>query len=152
MIKIPLKFINNQIILPAIVSFPNYRVRYKPVQFIIDTGSSRSFLSEGDALRLQIPINRLSEDETIMRMGGSKYYLVKTKEFEMLLKDENNSGKTINLPSFAISRGTKKTQEAILESQNFPSIIGTDFFVLNNLKLHFSPNSKEIYLGMEDSN
>ena len=154
MIKIPLKFIDNQLRVIAYLDAPNYRVRLKPISFIIDTGSSKSFLSEGEALRINFPLNCLTESEPIIRMGGSKYHLFTTKPISLLFKTNNEKLHKISLEKFSISKASKKTNEAKQESQNFPSILGTDFFIINNLVLHFNPNKQEemfIYENKEDT-
>ena len=149
MTRIPLKFINNQIKADVLLDAESYRIRLKPIKFIIDTGSSRSFLSEGDALSIKMPLESLSHMESI-RMGGSKYNLFGTKKMALLLRTDEDKLYKIPLPSFAVSRATKKTEEARQESQNFPSIIGTDFFTANKMFLHFDPSESNIYLGTKE--
>lgn len=147
MTNIPLKFIDNQLRVAPLTSA--YRFKYSPINFIIDTGSPKSFVSYGEAIRLKIPINSLSETQ-IIRMGGSKYKLLQTKEFEFNFRNDQNKLHKIKFGKFLVAINTKSTQEAIAESQNFPSILGTDFFMLNNLFLHFDPNSNDFYIGIKD--
>ncbi|MFH1209679.1 MAG: hypothetical protein V1663_02730 [archaeon] len=143
MIRIPLMFVDNQVRVNALLYAPNYRVTYKPISFIIDTGSPKSFLSEGEALRINFPLNSLTISEPIIRMGGSKYHLFTTKPISLLFKTDDKKLHKINLEKFSVSKASKKTDEAKRESHNFPSIIGTDFFIINNLVLHFNPNKQE---------
>ena len=147
--KIPLKFIDGRIVVTPSVSAESYRIRYKPTFFIVDTGSSRSFISHGEALRLQIPINSLSHAEPL-RMGGSRYDLLQTKQFLFNFKTDEGKFYPIKTSKFFVALGTKKTEDAIIESQNFPSIIGTDFLMLNKLYLHFDPHSNEMYIGIKE--
>ena len=146
--RIPLKFIDGRIVVTPSISAESYRIRYKPVSFIVDTGSSKSFMSHGDALRLQIPISSLSHTEPL-RMGGSRYELLQTKPFLFHFKTEEIKLYPIKTSKFFVALGTKKTEEAITESQNFPSILGTDFLMTNKLYLHFDPHNNEMYLSIK---
>ncbi len=139
--RIPLKFVAGQLILNSVVTSPAYRIGFKKIIFVIDTGSSRSFFSEGEAFKFSLPINSLPKLEN-MRMGGSPYELFKTKGFTFHFKIEDNKTYSLKLDYFAVSKTTRKTGKAQTESQNFPSIIGTDFFVQNNMALHFNPNNE----------
>ena len=147
--KVPLRFINNQIEAKVIIDAEAYRIRYKPITFIVDTGSSRSFISERDAMQLKLPIDILTNPESI-RMGGSKYDLLQTKKMKLMLKTEENTTQEIVMPQFAITRATKKTEEARRESQCLPSILGTDFFTINSLLLHFDPRDNDSYVAKKE--
>lgn len=150
MIKIPLQFIQQQLRISVIISSPHYRVRLKPVTFIVDTGSPRSFLSEGEALKLGLPTNALTHDSQI-RMGGSIYNLYKTKSFNFIFKTENQQTVSMNSASFFVAKTTRKTEDAKRESENFPCIVGTDFFIEHLLCLFFDPSNNEYYIGRKDA-
>lgn len=117
MIKIPLKFINDQITLGALIDLPNHRIRYKRILFILDTGSQKSFLSEGDALRVNFPFSSLSNPELI-RMGGAKYNLFPIKPVSIIFKTDQDKSHKIELGDFSIARSTKRTEDAKIESEN----------------------------------
>ena len=151
MMRIPLKFVNGRILVLATLSAPNYRVSLKPVWFVVDTGSAKSFLSEGEALRLQIPMESLSLLEPI-RMGGATYQLYRTKQVKLFFKNDQNGVYTINLENFALSRTGSKKEASKRESENFPSILGTDFLIKNNLALYFDPVNNEAYLIVKTEN
>ena len=151
MIKIPLRFIDDQIHVKALLDAPNYRMRFKPVFFILDTGSPRSFLSEGEALRLQFPINTFTETKgELLRMDGAKYHIFNTKPISLSFRTDQDQLHKIDFKNFAFVKSIKNTEEAKIESQNFPSILGVDFFILNNLFLHLDPKNNDIYIGSKD--
>jgi len=148
--KIPIKFDKNfQLKVSVNISSPSYKIGIKPILFLIDTGSPKSFFSEGDALRLALPLNSMADQE-VVTMVGSKYNLLKTKQFKFYFRTVGDKLHIIELNNFFITKTTKKTQEGKLESQNIPSILGTDFFVLNNLKLHFDPNKEDNYIEVSN--
>ena len=147
--KFPLKLIDDQIVANIILSSNKYRIGLKLVNFIVDTGSPKSFLSEGDALRLQIPIDSLREP-TPIRMGGGRYQVFKTKSFSFFFKKDDNETHKIEMPNFFVAKTAKKSDQAIFESQNFPSILGVDFFMMNSLSLHFDPNSNIMYIELKE--
>ena len=149
MTKIPLRFTQGRIIADVMLDTEAYRIRYKPIKFMIDTGSSRSFLSEKDAYNIKMPLGGLHQEEAI-KMGGSKYELCKTKKVTLIFRTEENQIHKVTMPSFTVSRSTKKSEEARQESYGIPSIIGTDFFIANKMFLHFDPSESNIYLGANE--
>lgn len=146
--KIPLQFINGTLILPALIRSPSYRIGFKKLSFIIDTGSPKTFISEKDALIFQIPFNALKFKEHI-KLGGSKYELLSGKNVKLCFKTEEEKLIDFNF-SLTVSRTTKSTKEGILESRSCPSIIGTDFLAQNDLSLYFQPSKGVYYIEKEN--
>lgn len=140
--KFPLEFIGGSIFLPGIVSSSNYRLGFSKLSFIIDTGSPTTFISEKDALSLQIPFKALRFKEH-MRLGGSKYELLSGKRIKIYFKTDESKLTSFDF-DLIVAKTTKKTHIGIQEARSCPSIIGTDFLIQNNLGLIFWP-SKGIY-------
>lgn len=57
--KIPLLYSNGRIVANTLFSSQKYRLTYRTILFVVDTGSSETFLGYGDALRLGLPINQM---------------------------------------------------------------------------------------------
>lgn len=149
MIKIPLKFINGQIIVNMIIASSVYRIGFQRIPFVFDTGSPESFLSERDALKLKLPLSQLSIGK-IVNLASSKYNLLKTRQFSFYIKTQEEKSHKIDYENFLIAKTTKKKQENIAESQHLPSILGVDFLLRNNLILYFDPGKNEAYFIVKE--
>jgi phosphorylcholine metabolism protein LicD len=142
--KIPLQFVQGKIILPAVITSSNYRFGFRKISFLIDTGSPKTFISEKDAMVLQIPMKSLKFSEFI-KLGGSKYEMLNGKPVKIYFKNDEGKSKVFDF-SLTIAKTTKKTKEAINESRACPSIIGTDFLTQHDLSLFFRPAKSTCYL------
>lgn len=145
--KFPLKFVNGSLILSGVLTSASYRVGFKRIIFVVDTGSPKTFISEKDALTLQIPMNTLKFLEH-MRLGGSKYELLTGKPIKLYFKTDDEKSKDFDL-DITIAKTTKTSQEGIQEAMSCPSIIGTDFLIKNGLSLIFRPSKDVFYLEKE---
>ena len=148
MMRIPLDFVGDSIVLQGFLRAESYRIPYKKVMFVVDTGSPKTFISERDALAFQLPFSALSFKQFI-RLGGSKYELLGGKHAEVYFRDDD--GKPFKFDyDLTVARTTKKTQDGIAESRSCPSILGTDFLIQHRLGLVFRPAKAEYYLEMDD--
>lgn len=140
--KIPLRLVDGILRVNVILLSKNYHFGAAHVTFVVDTGSDTTFISESDALRLQIPMKAL-EATQIFQMAGSKYSLLFGKECNFYFKTFENKTLRISVPNLPISRSTtKKTQV----DPNIPSILGMDFLIRNGLSLYFNPQKDAMYL------
>jgi len=57
-------------ILYATLRIPQFHI-YRPIRFVIDTGSPQSTICEKDALIMQIPFNRIRKSIRVYGIGGS---------------------------------------------------------------------------------
>lgn len=130
--------------LSGVVTSHNYRIGFRKIPFIIDTGSPKTFISEKDILTFQIPPTALKFKEHI-RLGGSKYEVLTGKPIKIYFKTDDGKSKDFSL-DLTLAKTTKTTEEAIRESRSLPSIIGTDFLIQNNLGLYFYPSKSTYYL------
>ncbi len=121
---------------------PKSRTGLMPIEFVFDTGSSRSFISYKDALRFNLPINsfRLLEYGYI---AGSTYGF---HEFmhgvRFAFKDERGELARLSMSSFCVVKPTKIRPGARTDAERLPSILGLDFLVQNGLSFHFDPGSE----------
>jgi hypothetical protein len=146
--KIPLQYVAYRICLP--VSFSTAHVGLKQVVFIIDTGSNNTFISQGDAMRLNIPIGNTSFQEHV-NMAGSTYELRKMRDVILRFKNDQGKLETIKFNEFNIALSTQKDQKNIDIANAFPSIIGNDFLTTHKFSLHFTPHKNEAYFERDDS-
>jgi len=146
--KIPLQIVNGRVTVSAVIHSAKYRT-YGRINFYVDTGSNETFISQSDALRLHIPSSTL----TFLRhakIGGSTYELKRINEIKLYFKTEDEKAEIITLPEFAVMQGTKKTEEAIQEANSTPSLIGTDFLMINGFALYFNPAKSVAFLEKND--
>lgn len=146
--RLPLEFIRGSIFLQGIISSSDYRIGLSRISFIVDTGSPTTFISEKDALALQIPFRALRFKEH-MKLGGAKYELLSGKKVKLYFKTDEPKSISFDF-NLTIAKTTKTTQEGIQEARSCPSIIGTDFLIQNKLGLVFWPSKEIFHLEKED--
>ena len=146
--KIPLRYIEawNFLSLPGLISIHRSRIFHQPIEFLIDTGSSLTFISELDFKRLQINKNLLvtSQKERHLRIGGGTYNLftLSTKT-EFHFKTENETSSKFEIPSIEVSLAVSQRDSKMGEGI---SIIGTDFLKTNEMVLHANFKKHDFYL------
>ena len=144
--KIPLKFVDGRLVVNAIIFSPHYHFGASPIIFIVDTGSDATFISESDALTLQISLNALTLIE-VFQMAGAKYKLLQGKEGSLYFKTEENKSLRIEIQTIPLAKSTSKKEQ---HDSGFPSILGTDFLIKNNISLYFNPKKNLMYLEKEE--
>lgn len=146
--KIPLLILERRVQIVSIFSCAGIRV-HGQVKFIVDTGSPLTILSEGDALKLHIPLNALrdvSEEKKHIYMGGSVSELkLIPKEVKLGFENDKKEMKYITLSNLCVAVGTKKDEKHKQISQGSPSILGLDFFEQQELLLHIDPSKNDIF-------
>lgn len=122
----------------ALVRGP-YRI-FGSVKFFIDTGSSISFISEGDAKRMNIPFKILEfKDRTAV--GGVPIMLAEIKSITFSFKTEEGF-----LPITSQKIYVSRILSTKAEVPYYPSIIGVNFLEINKLRLVYSPFEKIAFL------
>ncbi len=96
------------------------------INMIIDTGSTISFISEGDAFRLHIPMSKL-KSEGIAEVGGCTSMLYELKKVVLSFKNEKGKIEKIDLPAIYVLKSTKRDKKNLALSRSLPSAIGVDF-------------------------
>lgn len=119
------------------------------VTFIVDTGSPLTLLSEGDALKLKIPIRSLGappDEKLHIYMGGSVSALkMISKRLTLGFVTDKDQIEYIELPNICVAVGTKRDEKHKRLSQGAPSILGLDFLKEQKLLLHVDPTKESAY-------
>jgi hypothetical protein len=146
--RIPLQIVEDRLRLTAVVECAKLRVRRQLMEFVVDTGSSASYLSDKDVRRLQIPIrSRTAEQE--VDFGGSRFRQILLPAFRLhLLKEEKDEVVTLTVCLNALQT-TKQSEEKRQVAQTLPSILGMDFLKQQRLSLHVLPSEGIAYLQRE---
>ena len=134
--KIPLQIVAERIQISASIRSTKYR---------IFGSSNKTFISQSDSFRLQVPLNSLQQLGHV-KIGGFTYELKRIREIELHFKTEEEKLETITLPEFSVLAGTKKDAAGIQEANTMPSLMGTDFLLKNKLALYFNPSKNIAYL------
>lgn len=145
MYKIPLEVGNDGITLPSGILISRYHVNLSQIFFLIDTGSTASFISPDDVERIHIPINSLQVVDN-MKIGGASSDLMKIEGVELLIKEENGKLIHLKVAEFRVaSKGKRKK-----DKEGFPSILGIDFLHQYRIKLVYNGNLNEAYMEIEE--
>lgn len=147
--RIPLQVIEGRLVLTAVIECKSLRVQRQLMDFVIDTGSPSSYLSDKDARRLQIPIrNKISEEE--VDFGGSRFKQVSLPKVTIyLLKEGTDKGYSEFQVSLSALKTTKTSMKKIQVAQTLPSILGIDFLKEQKLSLHVILTEDLAYLEYE---
>ena len=132
--RIPLQIIEGRLILTAVVECLKLRIHRQIMDFVMDTGSPDSYLSDKDVLRLQIPISDKQSKEEV-NVGGSRFKVVVLPKFKTYLLEENKNHVDLDI-SLSALKTTKTSLKKIQTAQMLPSILGLDFLKEQKLSLH----------------
>lgn len=128
--------------LVATLLFP--RLGLRPMKFIVDTGSPRTFISPTDAIKFKLQ-DYVKEDsiKDSIRMGETEIILGKINNIIMYTKTDNKTIHHITLPDLSIA----KTQIMLdpTNAMKIESILGLDFIIANNFDFHYLPNHDKAY-------
>jgi hypothetical protein len=122
-----------------------WRKIYGRIDAIVDTGSSKTIISEKDALRLQIPLHILEGSE-MAYIGSTPVELFKMGSAILNLRKENDEIESIQFSNICVGRSTKKDEKSKNISLSMPSILGVDFLKEGGFKLIFDPINDIAYL------
>src|SRR3989338_5637750 len=86
--RIPLQVVEGRLVLTTVIECPSLRIHRQFMDFVLDTGSPDSYLSDKDVRRLQIPMkDRPAEGE--VDFGGSRFKQIALPNITMYLLKEN---------------------------------------------------------------
>ncbi len=135
--RIPLQVVEDRLVITAVVECRHLRVRRQVMRFVIDTGSSDSFLSANDVKRLQIPVKGRTS-QGVVDFGGSRFDRISLPKFTLfLLKEDNQKNDYLSfMISLSALKITKVSPGKVLIAEMLPSILGMDFLKEQKLSLH----------------
>ncbi|MCK4637294.1 MAG: hypothetical protein KAT49_05385 [Methanomicrobia archaeon] len=121
------------------------------LEVLIDTGSTGTFISYGDAQKSRIRMNKLPlvENKPIIILG-CKFKRRILKNVIFTFNKEDRSPYIIELPEVTVAGKPIEYLVKGMYHEFIPSIIGTDFLKEYNLSLYFNPSKGKAYLEFED--
>ena len=146
--RIPLQIVKGSLVLNTLLECSSLRVRRQLIRFVVDTGSSDSYLSYKEVKKLQIPIKERPFRGEV-DVGGSRFKVVKLPKFTMyLLKDGSNNYITLKV-SLSALKTTKVSEKKVEIAETLPCILGLDFLKEQKLSLHVVLTEDLAYLQCE---
>ena len=148
--RIPLEIVEGKLVMNSMIECRSLRVRHRFMRFVIDTGSSDSYLSDLDVKRLQIPIKDRRPIGDV-NFGGSTFKQVPLPKFKIYLLMEDNDKNdylTFDVPLTAL-KTTKMAEKKRKVTETLPSILGMDFLREQKLSLHVILTEDLAYLQYE---
>lgn len=148
--RITLQVSEGRLVLAAVIECASLRVPKTIIEFVLDTGSSSSYLSEKEIKRLQIPIkDKPSKGE--VDFGGSRFKQISLPNFKMfLLKDGKQNKEHFDLDlSLSALKTTKVSPKKVQVAEELPSILGLDFLQEQKFSLHVVLTESIAYLQYE---
>jgi len=107
------------------------------IDFVLDTGSSTSFVSYKDALNFNIPLNSLKSADHYYIAGGTYSFRKFPKLMVLAFKDDKDELVRLKMDPFYAVKPTKAKENAKEDAERLPSVLGLDFLVKNGLAFHF---------------
>jgi hypothetical protein len=147
--RISLQIVEDRLILTAVIACPALRIPKQILEFVIDTGSSCSYLSDRDVKRLHVAIKDKSTTGEV-DFGGSRYKQVSLPKIALYaLKEDKEKGYHTLHTTLSALKTTKCSEKKIQTAQMLPSILGLNFLKQQKLSLHVFPSEKLAYLEFE---
>lgn len=148
--RIPLQIIEGRLVLTSVVECKSLRLPRQLMEFVIDTGSSDSYLNDKDVRRFQIPVKG-RETSGEVDFGGSRFKQILLPRITMYLLREDNEKKdyfTLEVSLYALQT-TKTSEKKQQTAQRLPSILGLDFLKKQKLSLYVNLTENIAYLQYE---
>ncbi len=147
--RIPLQIVTGRLLLPAVLECPALQIGPRFIEFVIDTGSPSSLLSEREVKRLRIPLERHDGGE--VDFGGSRFKKISLPPCTIhLLPEKQDSDESFVLSvSLAALRATKMPLSQEQMAPTLPSILGLNFLREQKLSLHVILTEELAYLQYE---
>ena len=134
-----------RIILPLLST---YQRSFGRIEAIIDTGSPKTILSAGDAIRLNIPFTNFESAAPLTGLGKGKTPVLLINKFTFSLRDSDGRPSNFLMPILAadVPKIRNEGQEKLNNATRAPTLIGMDFLELNNFDLFIGLNKNVAYL------
>jgi hypothetical protein len=147
--RIPLQINSGKLILTCVFECKSLRIRRQIAKFVIDTGSSESYISMKDSVKFQIPLNNKKCTGEV-DFGGSRFDKISLPKFNMYVLEEDNSKNKFLLLKINISalRSNKNNKLKLQVAESLPSILGLNFLKEQKLSLHVIMAEDVAYLEL----
>jgi len=99
------------------------------IEAIIDTGSPKTILSAGDAIRLNIPFTNFESTTPLTGLGKGKTPMLLINKFTFSLRNSEGKPNSFSMPLLVadVPRLRKEGQDKLNNATRIPTLIGMDF-------------------------
>jgi len=148
--RIPLQIIDGRLVLATVIENRSLRISHKLMDFVIDTGSPDSYISDKDVRTLQIPTKNRPTVEDV-GFGGTSFKQIEIPKMTMHILKEDKANKEYHTLKVSLSalKTTKTNDKNKQIAQTLPSILGLDFLIEQKISLHVILEEKIAYLELE---
>jgi hypothetical protein len=146
--RISLVYVDDQIVLPALIESRSLRINMQVVSFVLDTGTRNSYFSEKEVQKLQISLAGRPSAGKINFAGASYESVLLPKITMRLLKEGGQVPLNLQVTMHAL-KSKRKSEDKKTIAEFLPSLLGMDFLRENNLSLHVVPKEHIAYLEYE---
>jgi hypothetical protein len=145
--RVSLRLVEGRLVLPAVISSSRLRVQHHLIDFVIDTGSSDSFLSEKDVKKIQVPIAGKAITGEI-DFGGSRFKQVQLPKMIVDVLDEGENVVKLEVSLTAL-KTTKVSEKKTRQAETLPSLLGLGFLKEQRCALHVIMQEELAYLEFD---
>jgi len=131
-----LDFDNELFIIPASLSSTNLK-KSVPIEFIVDTGASRTIINDKDVRRLQINYDDLeSSRDEYFGVGGTDLTSYEILDCRLLFTDDDENTRFEDLEYVVVNQHHFKSEDEEKKMMSLYSLLGLD--VLKKYNIRFS--------------
>jgi len=150
--RLPLQIVEGRLVLTALTECRSLRMHKQIMEFVIDTGSPDSYLSNSDIENMQIPMKGIQSKGEV-DFGGSRFKQFTLPKMTMhILKEDKQKNDYVTLKASLSALKTTKTSEKKRQTAHkLPSILGMSFLKEQRVSLHVILTEDMAYLQCEAS-
>ncbi len=118
------------------------------IEAVIDTGSPKTIISAGDAIKLNIPFTNLESTIPLTGLGKGRTPMLIMNKFMFSIRDSDGNPNNFEKPFLVadVPKLRKEGQEKLNNATRIPTLIGMDFLEFNGFDLFVSVNKNIAYL------
>lgn len=122
------------------------------VDFVVDTGSNVTTLSEFEADRLHVPYNLLQRRPDAVGGIGGGQFAYELPEVEFRFIDVGQKPVRLQMPSILALSTETLGKRARRQAYDVSSVLGTDFLMANRLMLRVNPLGQACFIHSLEEN
>lgn len=134
-----------RIVLPVFSRQPR---SFGRIEAVIDTGSPKTIISAGDAIKLNMPFTNLQSTTPLTELGKGRTPMLLINKFAFSIRYLDGKPNNFDMPFLVadVPRLRNEGQEKLNNATRIPTLLGMDFLEFNNFNLFVSLNKNVAYL------